>query len=110
MMFTSDIISDDEEEELNTEIIQASEKKSVPTRAETPEGNKTEQCSPIRASKTYPEVIQPIRSWVSPAEVSHPVRGWTSRAGSFVAEKMALFEKLSTGDGTTVRKASFLER
>lgn len=46
-----------------------------------------------------------------PPEVAHSIRGWTARAGCFVAEKMAFFERLSSPDNTkTVRKTTFFER
>jgi hypothetical protein len=38
--------------------------------------------------------------------VTQSLRGWTVRAGSFVAEKMALFERL----GEDSRAATFLDR
>jgi len=38
--------------------------------------------------------------------VTQSLRGWTVRAGSFVAEKMALFERL----GEESRAAAFLDR
>lgn len=38
--------------------------------------------------------------------VSQSLRGWTARAGSFVAEKMALFERFSEDS----RAASFIDR
>lgn len=44
-------------------------------------------------------------------ETSDSLRGWTVRAGSFVAAKMAFFERLSSPDNSvTVRKTTFLER
>ncbi|KAK6641785.1 hypothetical protein RUM44_013500 [Polyplax serrata] len=46
-----------------------------------------------------------------PLEVGDSIRGWTVRAGSFVAAKMAFFERLSSPDNSvTVRKTTFLER
>jgi hypothetical protein len=38
--------------------------------------------------------------------VTQSLRGWTVRAGTFVAEKMALFERL----GEESRAAAFLDR
>lgn len=99
--------------DFSDEEVDADEAKALPTHSRSPvkDVRKTEQCSPMRSAKTYPEVIQPVRSWVAPAEVVTPVRGWTARAGSFVAEKMALFERLSAADNTTtVKRTTFLER
>lgn len=46
-----------------------------------------------------------------PPEMGDSIRGWTVRAGSFVAAKMAFFERLSSPDNSvTVRKTTFLER
>lgn len=38
--------------------------------------------------------------------VGQSIRGWTARAGSFVAEKMALFERLGEDTGAS----SFIDR
>lgn len=38
--------------------------------------------------------------------VGQSIRGWTTRAGNFVAEKMALFERL----GEESRASSFIDR
>ena len=44
-------------------------------------------------------------------EVGDSIRGWTFRASSYVAAKMAFFERMSTPDNSVnIRKTTFLER